>query len=191
MVRTVLRTLAFLALAALVVADPVGPTQPWGIHTAAFLALAALVVADPVGPTQPWGIHTAYGAEGGSTSLTFMWSTRAAVAASVVAISAPAPANYSGEAIAFSEGGNVQTLHRVRVTGLTPGTAYTYTVGDGGASTSRAHSVSTQPASPAAWQPTLAVFGDMGISSNAQATMPLLLADAAAGRIDAVLHVGG
>ena len=161
------------------------------LRTLAFLALAALVVADPVGPTQPWGIHTAYGAEGGSTSLTFMWSTRAAVAASVVAISAPAPANYSGEAIAFSEGGNVQTLHRVRVTGLTPGTAYTYTVGDGGASTSRAHSVSTQPASPAAWQPTLAVFGDMGISSNAQATMPLLLADAAAGRIDAVLHVGG
>jgi hypothetical protein len=156
------------------------------------LALAALAAADPVGPTLPWGLHTAYGDEGGSTSLTFMWSTRAAVAASIVAISAPAPANYSGEAIAFSEGGNVQTLHRVRVTGLAPGTAYTYTVGDGFSATSRAYTVSTQPAPPAAaWQPTLAIFGDMGISSNAQATMPLLVADAAAGRIDAVLHVGG
>ena len=157
----------------------------------ACLALAVLAAADPVGPTQPWGSHTAYGAEGGATSLTFMWSTRAAVPASIVTFSAPTPSNYSGEAIAFSEGGNVQTLHRVRVTGLAPGTAYTYVVGDGGADVSRAYTVRTQPASPAAWQPTLAIYGDMGISTNAQSTMPLLLADAAAGRIDAVLHVGG
>jgi hypothetical protein len=30
----------------------------------------------------------------------------------------------------------------------------------------------------------------MGTSSNAQATMPLLLADAASGAIDAVVHIG-
>jgi len=30
----------------------------------------------------------------------------------------------------------------------------------------------------------------MGISANAQATMPWLLADAAAGRLDVVVHIG-
>jgi hypothetical protein len=158
------------------------------------LALLALLLsaaaADPVGPTQPWGIHTAIGEDGGATSLTVMWSTRAAVAASVVTLLAPTPANVTGEAIPFSDGGNVQTLHRVRLTGLAPATRYTYTVGGGSpATTSASFAFSTHPAAPAAWQPTLAIYGDMGISSNAQATMPLLLADAAAGRIDAVLHM--
>jgi hypothetical protein len=148
---------------------------------------AASVAADPVGPTFPWGIHVAYGADGGASSMTVMWSTRAPTP-TLVAISAPTPANVSGEAIAFSDGGNVQTLHRVRLTGLAPATVYTYAVGSAGAM-SQAYTFMTQPAEPAAWQPTLAIFGDMGISTNAQATMPLLLADAAAGRIDAVLHV--
>ena len=151
-------------------------------------AAAAHPVADPVGPTFPWGIHVAYGAEGGATSMTVMWSTRARTP-TLLAIAAPAPANVSGEAIAFSDGGNVQTLHRVRLTGLAPATVYTYAVGDGASAMSKSFTFMTQPADAAAWQPTLAIFGDMGISSNALATMPLLLADAAAGRIDAVLHV--
>lgn len=157
-------------------------------NLAALLALAAAAAADPVGPTFPWGIHVAYGAEGGATSMTVMWSTRARTP-TLLAIAAPAPANVSGEAIAFSDGGNVQTLHRVRLTGLAPATVYTYAVGDGAGAMSKSFTFMTQPADAAAWQPTLAIFGDMGISSNAQATMPLLLADAAAGRIDAVLHV--
>jgi hypothetical protein len=156
-------------------------------------ALAAAVAVDPVGPTAPWGIHLAIGAAGGATSATLMWSTRAPVAASVVTLLTPTPANFTGEALPFSDGGNVQTLHRVRLAGLAPGTKYTYRVGDGGAgaaTTSPVLSFTTQPQDPASWQPTLAIFGDMGISTNAQSTMPLLLADAAAGRIDAVVHVG-
>ncbi len=156
-------------------------------------AVAAAVYADPVGPTAPWGVHLAIGQEGGATSATVMWSTRAHVSASVVTVLTPTAANYTGEVIPFSDGGNVQTLHRVRLSGLTPATRYTYRVGDGSASGSTASSVfafTTQPADPTSWQPTLAIYGDMGISTNALSTMPLLLADAAAGVIDAVIHIG-
>ena len=152
------------------------------------LALRRAAAADPVGPNEPWGQHLAIGADGGATSMTAMWSTRAAVAGSVVTILAPTPGNFSGEAFPFSDGGNVQTMHRVRLTGLAPATKYTYTVGDGGAHASAPASFTTHPAAAGDWQPTLAIYGDMGISTNALSTMPLLLADAASGAIDAVAH---
>jgi hypothetical protein len=177
---------------------PRAPTSPKTTRSmfaalALLSSVAAAAAADPVGPTSPWGVHLAIGQEGGATSATVMWSTRAQVPASVVTVLTPTAANYTGEIIPFSDGGNVQTLHRVRLSGLTPATRYTYRVGDGSASGSTASSVfafTTQPTDPASWQPTLAIFGDMGISSNALSTMPLLLADAASGAIDAVVHVG-
>jgi len=150
------------------------------------LALAAAQGAD----TTPFGIHIAYGSAGGSTSMTVMWSTRAPLATSVVAVRSPTAFNASGDSFLFSDSNNVQTMHRVHLSGLTPATAYTYTVGSTGGASSAPFTFSTQPAPGAAWQPTLAIFGDMGISANAQATMPLLLADAASGAIDAVVHTG-
>jgi len=122
--------------------------------------------------------------------MTVMWSTRAAVPASVVTLLSPTRLNVSGDVFAFSDSGNVQTLHRVHLTGLAPATTYAYTVGDGAGAQSRSYSFTTHPADASAWQPTLAIYGDMGTSSNAQATMPLLLADAASGAIDAVVHIG-
>ncbi len=121
-----------------------------------------------------------------------MWSTRAAVATSAVAF-APAggaPRVQAGEVIPFSNSGNVQTLHRVRLAGLAPGTLYNYTVGDApsGGAQSAAYAFSTPPT--ADWSPTLAVYGDMGITPNGRATMPWLLRDAAAGALDVVVHIG-
>lgn len=157
---------------------------------AALAALSAVLArADPVGPTLPWGVHTAYGADP-HTEVTVMWSTRAAVPTSVVeyAVSGGTPASASGESWLFSDVGNTQTLHRVRLTGLQAGTNYSYTVGDGANATSRAFAFATPPLS--GWSPTIAVFGDMGISSNALATMPLLLRDVETGALDIVVHIG-
>jgi len=157
---------------------------------ASFALLSAAFAADPVGPTLPWGVHLALGGDAATTA-TIMWSTRAAVAGSVVSFAPAAggaPARASGEAFAFSDGGNEQTLHRVRLAGLAPGTRYAYSVGDGAGATSANFSFATAPAD--GWLPTIAVFGDMGISANALATMPWLIADAAAGRLDVVCHIG-
>ena len=122
-----------------------------------------------------------------------MWSTRDLVSESVVSVTAVPngqPINFTGDIIPFSDVGNVQTIHRVRLTGLTPATSYSYIVGDGAGAMSQAYDFRTAPADGDDWSPVLAIYGDMGISSNAQATMPLLLADAAAGAIDVVVHIG-
>lgn len=146
---------------------------------------------DPVGPTQPWGLHIAYGSV--PSSITAMWSTRDVVSASVcsVGLQAQAPAlplSFSGATIPFSDVGNVQTLHRVLMTGLAPGTTYAYQCGDGAGNMSALYNFTTMPGGD--WAPTFAVYGDMGITANAEATMPWLLADALSGAIDAVLHIG-
>ena len=97
--------------------------------TALALACAA---ADPVGPTLPWGIHIASGSEPQS-SMTIMWSTRAHVAASVVTYNPAggAPLSASGEQWLFSDVGNTQTLHRVLLENLLPGTKMQPTFCDG------------------------------------------------------------
>jgi len=139
---------------------------------------AAPVAADPVGPTLPWGIHLAQGADA-ETQMTVMWSTRAAVPSSVVTLDGKA--TYAGDSYVFTDVGNTQTIHRVYLTGLKPSTTYTYTVGDGANATSPAFHFSTAPYDHV---PTAVVYGDMGISANAQATMPWLISDAAEGRLD-------
>ena len=159
------------------------------MRTSALISLLGFAAVRGQGDA-PFGVHIAYGAPDGSTSITVMWSTRSYVPTSVVSLLSPVAANVTGSTFPFSDSNNVQTMHRVYLTGLAPATRYTYTVGAPGASSSAPFSFTTQPADGGAWQPTLAIFGDMGISANAQATMPLLLADAASGKIDAVVHVG-
>ena len=136
-----------------------------------FLSLSLLLVsrslaADPVVPTYPWGIHLAQGADP-STQMTIMWSTRDNVPGSIVTLSlmnGSSPWIVAGESWVFTDVSNTQTIHRVRVTSLPPGATYSYTVGDGNA-TSPAFSFKTPPYSHS---PIVAVFGDMGVSSNAQ-----------------------
>ena len=160
-----------------------------------FLAVAASIASivtaysDPVGPTLPWGIHTTYGVDH-YTELTIMWSTRSVVTPSVVLYSVNGGATQSttGEEIPYSNADNVQTLHRVYLSGLTPGASVTYSVGDGGVNVQNGTYTVVMPDTN--WNPPIAIFGDMGISSNAQATMPFLLADAASGDLDVVVLVG-
>ena len=148
---------------------------------------------DPVGPNVPWGVHIAYGAD--PSTMVAMWSTRNAVESSVCAAGlvseAPSlPLSFSGEQIPFSDVGNVQTLHRVTMTGLKPATSYAYQCGDGAGNVSALYNFTTLPAVGDDWAPTMAIYGDMGISPNAEATMPWLLADALSGAIDFTLHIG-
>jgi len=151
-----------------------------------FFAAIQVLNADPVPETDPWGIHIAYGPEE-SNSMTFQWSTRDPVPESIVSLLTPTTLNFSGSVTPFSLNGNVQSIHRVEVTGLKPGTRYSYTVGSEMAR-SETFTFSTQPSSPTAM--TIAIWGDMGISANALATMPLLLKDVESGEIDVLVHVG-
>jgi len=151
-----------------------------------FFLIAAVAVADPVGPNAPWGIHIAYGADE-AREMTVQWSTRNAVPESIVTLLTPTPMNVSGVIVPFSNGGNVQTIHRVSLTGLTPSTKYTYTCGSA-TEQSEVFSFTTQSATPAPY--TLAIWGDMGISTNALSTMPLLLKDIEDGVVDVLVHVG-
>ena len=167
---------------------------------AAVAALAAAAAADPVGPTQPWGVHLAYGADGGRTSMSVMWSTReappggGAEAVATAAAGGP-PLHFAASSRLFSDANNSQWLHNATMRGLAPGTGYTYTVGAGG-DVSAPRTFATQPpAAGGAWgggraYPAVAIYGDMGVATNAHKTLPLLYADVAAGRFDAVLHVG-
>ncbi len=172
--------------------QPEIPNFPcWQIPEMRALFAALLAIAACGQSTDaPFGVHIAYGEAGGDTSLTVMWSTRAPVSTSQVSVLRPTAFNTSGTTFPFSDSNNVQTMHRVYLSGLTPATTYTYTVGAVGGTTSPPFTFTTQPARTASWTPTIAIFGDMGISTNAKSTMPLLLADAAGGRLDAVVHIG-
>ena len=160
-----------------------------GVFCSSVSASESLIYADPVGATLPWGIHIASGSES-TTSMTIMWSTRL-FTKSVVTFSADGQNTQQvlGEEIPFSDSNNVQTLHRAYLTELLPATNYSYSVGSGLSNeTSAIYSFMTPPTIE--WFPTVAVFGDMGISSNALATLPWLLADAKDGKLDAVVHIG-
>ena len=114
---------------------------------------------DPVGPNVPWGLHIAYGADE-SREIAAMWSTRAAVESSRCTAgpmdSAPKmPLVFDGEQIPFSDSGNVQTLHRVLMSGLQPGTSYIYQCGDGLGNLSTVYNFTTQP--EGSFTPTIAV----------------------------------
>lgn len=145
--------------------------------------------------SAPWGVHIAYGADP-STQMTIMWSTRDAVPAPVVTAGvlsgAPAmPLKLAAEVIPFKgDTGNVQTLYRATLGGLQPGNSYLYQVGDGGQHVSAIFNFTTRPLPSAAWRPTFAIYGDLGISANGQETMPWLLQDALSGALDVVLHIG-
>ena len=162
-------------------------------------AAAAIVSAvDPVSsPYLPWGVHLAYG-EDGRTSMSVLWSTRSDPGAPSEAVvtdaSGAAVAHFAATSKMFSDSGNVQFIHNTTMTGLAPGSAYSYTVGATNGNVSASFAFRTQPATPdGAWDggrayPVLAIYGDMGVEVNALKTLPLLTADAAAGPLDCIAH---
>jgi len=156
---------------------------------------------DPVGPMLPWGIHLAYGADP-ATTMTVGWSTRDPVPNTIVLYGlasggvAQLDQVATGNATTFQPPGTAlpQDLHLVHLTELEPGTKYAYVVcsGTSGTNCSDVFHFTTafDTSSSMEWTPTLAIFGDMGISSNAQDTLVWLLKDLNDGTIDFIGHIG-
>jgi hypothetical protein len=119
-----------------------------------------------------------------------MWSTRDPVGGTVVRYGANDLSQITyGTAVTFDPKVNVgelaQDVHTVHLTGLLPDTTYSYACGSdasGGGSSAVMH-FTTARVDPTdeSWAPSIAVYGDMGISTNAQDTLPWLLADLNAG----------
>lgn len=157
------------------------------------ILLAWLISARVVAQSTflPWGVHINY-AETPESGMTIMWSTRSPVQASLVTIIPPngSGQTFQGEAFVFSNNDNVQSIHRVFIVGLSPSTTYFYTVGDGQGNVSAVFHFTTAVQTGVFWNPTLAIYGDMGTSKNGQATVPFLVKDAQVNVITAVLHIG-
>jgi hypothetical protein len=142
-------------------------------------------------------VHIAYG-DDPATAMSVMWSTRSAVAGSVVEATSAATGkrvSFAGNASLFSDSGNSQWVHSARLTGLEPHARYSYSVSDGQGNASATFAFSLQPPPGGLWgggrdYPVLTIYGDMGVAANAHKTLPWLYADAAAGKMDVILHVG-
>jgi acid phosphatase type 7 len=144
----------------------------------------------------PSGIGTSHQAPRAPAILVTLTTPPPFTAASLVSYG-PALGNLSLTAPAvaapFTDSNNTQTIHVATLTGLAPQTRVWYAVGDGtpGNTSAVASFVTAPPAGVSPASPfTFAIFGDMGIDANAHLTLPYLVADAASGAIDAVLHIG-
>jgi hypothetical protein len=134
--------------------------------------------------TTPQGLHLAF-AGSSSTSIAISFFTCAAASAGppFVLLSPEGslvPTRHNGT----SSRVHLRFHHDIVITGLQPGTRYTYRAGVGsGGFTSRAYNFSTAATSTSSF--VAAVIGDMGVNGSA-ATVSRL----SAASFDAVLHVG-
>jgi hypothetical protein len=139
--------------------------------------------------SQPTQLHAAFGQDPTSTLL-FSWATVASTGSEIrYGKSGGALTNsVTGTSASFDEPS--EYFHRANVSGLEAGTAYDYVVGSAAGGWSNLTTISTAPASgtPEADAFTWAVYGDMGLEN--ERSLPLLIADVEAGRINGVLHVG-
>jgi len=142
---------------------------------------------------QPEQIHLSYG--GQPSHMTFTWLTFNYTEPSVVEYGPFGGSLFNltatgMSAVKFIDGGTekrVMYIHRVTVDNLKPGKRYVYHVGSpvtGWSEVFFFRSMETKPD----WQPTFAVFGDMG-NLNAK-SLPILEEAAQKGTLDAILHVG-
>lgn len=161
-------------------------------------AVASLTGGPPPNGTVPWGIHLAYGADP-TTSMTVAWSTREPTNSSLLSLtptnSSARPVVILGSSVEFNMYGNVQYFHRVNLSGLLPGSSYSYSVGDG--VTNSDFYTFTTLSDDDSFVPVVSIIGDMGstmTTTNSVATLQLLLDDVAGQGlqqpISAVLHIG-
>lgn len=170
--------------------------MPSLFNSALLVAAAATAAAwtDPVGPFLPWGVRLAYG-EVPQTTMTVAWQTRQEVSSSVAEVGTAAGSyqwSFTGNASFFIAAlNNTQWTHIAHITDLPQaGAVYHYRVGDGAGNWSSDFTFRTQPSDPASWQPSLVIYGDMGVDVNAHKTLPRLYQDVAAGAFDVLLHIG-
>ena len=120
----------------------------------------------------PRQIHLAFG--DAEDSVVISWSTVQQTAGSCVAFhSAASPSDElllaCGRSEVFTDGGPKQlqqTLHRVTLPGLLPGTAYTYRCGSPGEAWSQPHTFTSKRQGAASFEQrplSLLVYGDMGL----------------------------
>jgi len=137
---------------------------------------------------QPEQIHLSYGAD--PTQMVVTWVTMNATKPSMVeyGVSSLTDVTY-GNVTVFVDGGDrhrVLFIHRVILTGLTPGQSYVYHCGsDDGWSSLYLFTAMTDGTD---WSPRFVVYGDMG-NTNAQ-SLPRLQEEVQHGDYDVVLHVG-
>jgi hypothetical protein len=140
--------------------------------------------------TNPEQIHISYGVD--PTQMIVTWVTMQSTYVTIVEYDKSEKTLTSvakGHEDVFVDGGSEKRIiyvHRVAITGLTPGQKYYYHCGCPSAWSSR-FSFTAMP-SGSNWSPQFAVFGDMG-NVNAQ-SVGRLQEETQAGNFDAIIHVG-
>ncbi|XP_076441742.1 acid phosphatase type 7-like [Babylonia areolata] len=157
------------------------------------LLLGLLATSGALIYTQPQQVHIVYG-EDPTREMYVVWSTvNATQDSSVRYFPQTSPSQLrtaTGISSLYKDPGplgRVQYIHRVKVTGLTPGQKYYYTCGSGSEGWSDMFSFSAMKEG-SDWSPRLAVYGDLGNVNPA--SLPRLQLETEQGMYDAVLHVG-
>ncbi|KAK7104144.1 hypothetical protein V1264_018908 [Littorina saxatilis] len=141
---------------------------------------------------QPEQVHIAYGDPDDPSQMFVVWSTANDTTTSMVRYFAMGSSKVmitEGVSRKFTDGGElrrVQYIHRVKLTGLTPGQKYQYTCGST-EGWSEMFSFSAMK-SGTNWSPRFAMYGDLG-NINAQ-SLPRLQLETEQDKYDAILHVG-
>ncbi|KAK7493511.1 hypothetical protein BaRGS_00015222 [Batillaria attramentaria] len=142
--------------------------------------------------TQPEQIHISYAGEDDPTQMYVVWTTMNDTKTSTVRFFPVGSTNTlvaQGYSRKFVDGGflqRVQYVHRVKLTGLTPGQQYKYVCGSDQGWSEMFSFTAMKAGSD--WSPRFAIYGDLG-NINAQ-SLPRLQLETESGMYDAVLHVG-
>lgn len=139
---------------------------------------------------QPEQIHLAYGDT--IHEIVVTWSTFDKTPDSVVEFGiGDLNSSSVGDSEVFVDGGkkrHTQYIHRATLTGLQPNTVYIYHCGSSLGWSPEFWFKTVPRDGDESWQPSLAVFGDMG-NENAQ-SLTRLQEETQRGMYDAILHVG-
>ncbi|KAK4878360.1 hypothetical protein RN001_010866 [Aquatica leii] len=155
-----------------------------------FLSFLFVAVNSEIASYQPEQVHIAYGDNVHEIVIT--WSTFSDPKQSIVEYGigiGPLNQTVKGQSKIFVDGGrkkHTQYIHSVKLKNLAPRSIYVYHVGSD-LGWSDEFWFRTPPVIER-WQPTLAIFGDMGFE-NAQ-SLGRLQKDTHQGMYDAILHVG-
>ncbi|CAH1261774.1 ACP7 [Branchiostoma lanceolatum] len=158
------------------------------------VVFVAVVSASPVSVERdiyggwPQQVHLSYA--GSASEMMVTWSTSNKTDSVVEYGEGGLAKTAKGSSVEFEDGGDehrVQYIHRVRLTGLTPGHTYMYHCGSVEGGWSDLY-VFTAMKDGTDWSPSFAAFGDMG-NENAQ-SLSRLQGETQRGMYDFILHVG-
>jgi acid phosphatase type 7 len=150
----------------------------------------------PVDGTLPKQIHLAYAGRTPGTAMTISWTTFTKVSDPAVWIGASPSSLALSAAVVdvvtyYSDNKYSLFNYHATVTGLTPHTTYSFQVGSQASARSRTDvsSFTTARATSDADEFDIALYGDMGIDTSAQATVDYINKNLR-GNVDFVFHIG-